>query len=90
MADALADLAKPPAAGGRVSAGEDSLGDRIVELLMGTRMKAPTIAEMLGVNPASVRDRLSKDPRFDREPTGFWVVVQDHLPLDAARAEEES
>jgi hypothetical protein len=45
---------------------------------------------MLGVNPASVRDRLSKDPRFDREPTGFWVVVQDHLPLDAARAEEES
>jgi hypothetical protein len=60
---------------------EGSLGDQIYELLKGSRMKAPKIADTLNANPGSVRDRLNKDPRFEREPSGFWIVARDHIPL---------
>jgi hypothetical protein len=71
----------PPAVKPATAAEEASMGDKIFELLQGARMKAPAIASSLGLNGESVRTKLNKDPRFERESDGYWIVARDHLPL---------
>lgn len=56
-----------------------SLVKMMLELLEGSRMKAPAIAASLGASADTVRTELNRNSNFERDEHGFWYITREHL-----------